>query len=113
MTSAIKFAQQDTFLTKQVSLAIFVSLTVSAASTTKTAALATLLLIRDNLMTAHLDVNLSKVITKVNKELQVNAHHNVKRALLSVLASPATKDSSFVMIIVVLPTALLVGSQTV
>ena len=64
-------------------------------------------------MTVHLDVNLSKATTKVNKELRVRVHHSVKNALLSVFASPVTKDSSYVMVVVVLLTVLLVGFQTV
>ena len=63
-------------------------------------------------MTTHLDVNLSKATTKAIKELRVNVHHSVKHVLLSVLASPASKDSSYAMVVAVLLTALLAISQT-
>ena len=109
--SAIQTVKQDTIPTKQVSLATFVSTTALTVQTTKTVVLVALL-IRDNLMTAHLDVNLCKVITKAIKELQVNVHHSVKHALLSVLASPVSKDSSCAMVFAVLLTVLLAISQT-
>ena len=110
-TYAFKIVKQDTIPTKQLLLVTFVSTTALPVQTTKTVVLVALL-IRDNLMTAHLDVNLCKVITKAIKELRVSAIHNVKHAVLSVFARPVSKDSSSAMVPAVLLTVLLAISQT-